>query len=106
MVNQVGGIANSLLLIFILLFMSFVCYSKTSKLERGTWLNLVMLTILVVLVSTTEVVYGWVVAATDCSYVIYLVTAFENTILFNLSIILAHKAHLVCKDIHDFAFNG
>lgn len=104
--DKVASIFYLLLLFSILILMSLVRYRKTAKLEKETWLNLILLTILVLLVSTTEVLLGWVFKPTSCGYIAYSVTAVENIILFNLSIVLAHKAHLVCKDIHDFAFTG
>ena len=58
------------------------------------------------MISITEVVYGWFYVATDCSYVLDLVTTVERTILFDLSIVIAHKAYLVSRSIHEFAFKG
>ena len=104
MVDLVSGTCNFLLFVAIIGFMAVTLFRK-NKLQRDAWISLILLTFSVLIIAVSQANLS-TFRTKNCSFTVYMLNTIDAILLFNISMVLAHKIYLVSSDVLEFALRG
>lgn len=103
-VDLVSGTCNYVLLVAIIGFMAVTLFRK-NKLQWDSWLSLALLTFSVLIVAVSQANLS-TFGTKNCSFTVYMIDTIDAILLFNISLVLAHKIYLVSSDVLEFVLKG
>jgi len=103
-VDLVLGTCNFLLFVAIIGFMAVTLFRK-NKLQRDAWISLFLLTFSVLIIAVSQAILP-TFGTKNCSFTVYMMNTIDTILLFNISMVLAHKIYLVSSDVLEFALRG
>ena len=78
---------------------------RKNKLQRDAWISLILLTFSVLIIAVSQANLS-TFGTKNCSFTVYMLNTIDAILLFNISMVLAHKIYLVSSDVLEFALRG